>query len=574
MSIFRALADKTFFFHGRNFNTRIIVPTVLVLIALVIATNIFYFTRFSHYSRQLIDDKLNANINSLNQYLTECKNNTKAAAVSMAINPSAIRAIANKDIPEISRIFTAAKELYGITYFTITDNKGIVLLRTHGYEKRGDSVAHIQNISDALNGKVSSYFEEAVVAKVTCHTGAPVYSANNKLLGIISAGIRFDTDQAVDDLKKILNSEITILYGDTRVSTTITHDGHRIVDTKLDPIMTKTIIENKHEYHGEAELLGTKYDLFYKPLLNPKNSVFATISLALPETELIFHSKKTLEYGLLLGLFGLLASSMLLYYIISSISAPIIKLSTEMQQVANGNLEIAINADREDEIGLLSKSLRRVIYTVRKLIEGINNMITEHQQGNTNYRMDTGSFNGEYKILADHITELANFSMKDQLTGMLNRRAFNNRIELEWSRSVREKTPLSILIMDIDKFKKYNDTFGHLQGDMALRAVAKVLTNTIKRSLDVVARWGGEEFIVLLPGTDPEGARAVGELIRVRIENLVIPCTDQQAKNVTISIGAYSMVPQKDDTVDKFIIMADAALYQAKEAGRNRVVVS
>jgi diguanylate cyclase (GGDEF)-like protein len=162
-------------------------------------------------------------------------------------------------------------------------------------------------------------------------------------------------------------------------------------------------------------------------------------------------------------------------------------------------------------------------------------------------------------------------SMIDQLTSIPNRRGFDNRMDMEWVRAIRENTLVSILIMDVDKFKVYNDTYGHQQGDMALRAVAKTLTRSLDRSGDFAARWGGEEFVVLLPNTDLKGALNIAEKIRLNISNVIIPCADGTETKVTISIGVKTHAPRQDSSRESFISEADRALYKAKETGRNRV---
>jgi len=162
-------------------------------------------------------------------------------------------------------------------------------------------------------------------------------------------------------------------------------------------------------------------------------------------------------------------------------------------------------------------------------------------------------------------------SLIDQLTSIPNRRGFDNRMDMEWIRAIRENTSISILLMDVDKFKVYNDTYGHQQGDRVLQAVAKTMTQSLHRPGDYAARWGGEEFIVLMPNTDLDGAMAIAEKIRRDVSNVVIPCEDGTETMVTVSIGVNSLTPQRAGSRDDFIAGADKALYNAKESGRNQV---
>ena len=173
--------------------------------------------------------------------------------------------------------------------------------------------------------------------------------------------------------------------------------------------------------------------------------------------------------------------------------------------------------------------------------------------------------------IINQIRTIEKLSMTDQLTGIPNRRSLDKRLHLEWCRAIRDKTPLSILMMDLDKFKNYNDTYGHQQGDAALRAVAKIYSQSLRRRIDFVARWGGEEFALLLPNTPLGGALDVAEKIRRDIENVVIPCQDGSTTRITVSIGVNTQIPTPDSFLEFFIAGGDSALYTAKNEGRNRV---
>jgi diguanylate cyclase (GGDEF)-like protein len=163
----------------------------------------------------------------------------------------------------------------------------------------------------------------------------------------------------------------------------------------------------------------------------------------------------------------------------------------------------------------------------------------------------------------------------DPLTNIANRRAFDERLAVEWKRAIREKKPLSFLMMDVDKFKTYNDTYGHPQGDVLLRAVAKTFAAAARRPFDMAARLGGEEFGVLLPGASLENALEIAEKIRSDVEATGVPAKDGKIMtSATISIGVVSAAPRSDDGVKDFIAKADAYLYSAKNTGRNKIFSS
>jgi len=184
--------------------------------------------------------------------------------------------------------------------------------------------------------------------------------------------------------------------------------------------------------------------------------------------------------------------------------------------------------------------------------------------------------NNQMKII-NLLRTIENLSMTDQLTEMPNRRSFDNRLNLEWNRALREGSPLSLMFMDVDRFKNYNDTYGHPQGDSALKTVAKIFRKELKRSTDYAARWGGEEFAALLSNTESAGALEVAEKIRMKIENAKIPLPDGEITRVTASVGLCSRIPKPDspnNSIDDFIRAADKALYTAKNSGRNAVAAA
>jgi diguanylate cyclase (GGDEF)-like protein len=166
-------------------------------------------------------------------------------------------------------------------------------------------------------------------------------------------------------------------------------------------------------------------------------------------------------------------------------------------------------------------------------------------------------------------------SATDPLTGLANRRAFDESLKREWARGIRSGRPLSLAMIDIDFFKGFNDLYGHLGGDDCLRRVARTLRDAVpRRHSDLVARYGGEEFAVLLVDTDIEGARTVSERLRSGVAGLNIPHGGSAAAaHVTVSIGAASLIPDGGRPPAALIAVADTLLYRAKDAGRNRVAV-
>ena len=163
-------------------------------------------------------------------------------------------------------------------------------------------------------------------------------------------------------------------------------------------------------------------------------------------------------------------------------------------------------------------------------------------------------------------------SLIDQLTNIPNRRSFDDRIKMEWKQAIREKTPISLMIIDMDNFKDLNDNYGHQQGDIVLQKAAALLPQSFKRPGDFAARWGGEEFVVLLPNTTLEGAKELAEKIRSGIEKMTNKAANGSEIKITASIGVNSLIPGIETSMDAFFANADKALYMAKDAGKNRVI--
>jgi diguanylate cyclase (GGDEF)-like protein len=175
----------------------------------------------------------------------------------------------------------------------------------------------------------------------------------------------------------------------------------------------------------------------------------------------------------------------------------------------------------------------------------------------------------ELQIANQHLEELASL---DGLTGLANRRGFDRELELAWRRAAERRTPLALMMIDIDHFKLFNDRYGHVRGDACLRAVGETLSLVTLEEAVIVARYGGEEFALLLPGIDIERATALAEEARRAIQDLLIAHAEAPCGIVTISVGVESLVPELYQSADGLVEAADRALYAAKRCGRNTVV--
>jgi diguanylate cyclase (GGDEF)-like protein len=196
-------------------------------------------------------------------------------------------------------------------------------------------------------------------------------------------------------------------------------------------------------------------------------------------------------------------------------------------------------------------------------------------------RDDNGAMVAAVQTLRDMTEEktaqatLERLATRDGLTGLANRRCFDDTLHAEWARALRQKQPLSLLMVDVDNFKAYNDANGHLGGDECLKRIATAVASEM-RANDLVARYGGEEFAVILPNQALKGAAIVAERIRSRVERLTMHgdaggAISSALRHVTVSIGAATAIASTDTSAQQLVSIADAALYRAKHMGRNRI---
>ncbi|KYC40320.1 diguanylate cyclase [Scytonema hofmannii PCC 7110] len=266
-------------------------------------------------------------------------------------------------------------------------------------------------------------------------------------------------------------------------------------------------------------------------------------------------------------LFAIIASvvTIIAFAIGQLLTKPIIYLTNIVLQFTAGNLDIRAKITSLDEIGQLAKSFNNMALQLQTSFETLEQRVQQR----------TAEL-----VIAKEKAEDANQKLEqlvnlDGLTQVANRRCFDGRLQEEWQRLAREQQFLSLILFDVDKFKSYNDYYGHLRGDDCLITIAQTVQQVARRPADLVARYGGEEFSVLLPNTDLAGAIEVAQNIQQAIHALVIPHAKSDVKGiVTVSMGISSGIPTLDIKPDTLIASADKALYDAKQQGRDRYCYS
>ena len=227
--------------------------------------------------------------------------------------------------------------------------------------------------------------------------------------------------------------------------------------------------------------------------------------------------------------------------------------------------------DHEADYRALTKSgeyvwIRYVVHVVRKPDGEVDSLI--------GFMFDISERKRIENRLLTLQKELEELSFKDGLTGVPNRRMFDSVFDEEWAKATRSSQPLSVIMLDIDYFKQFNDEYGHIQGDECLRVVARLLSRCATRATDFVARYGGEEFVFVLPETNEIAAHKLAERCRQSILQEQMPHAQGMESIVTVSLGISTLVPKHGDDQLEFLQRVDSALYQAKSEGRNRVVAA
>ena len=250
-------------------------------------------------------------------------------------------------------------------------------------------------------------------------------------------------------------------------------------------------------------------------------------------------------------------------------------ITTTILALADGARDVPVPMrDRSDELGQMAKAIETLRRNAIEA-EAIGRAMLELQQARAEEKAallrELTRSNGELTALN---LELESLAATDALTGVPNRRSFNLALAREWRRAEREEIQLAFALLDIDCFKAFNDRYGHQAGDACLARVAAAVVHAVRRPGDIVARYGGEEFAVILPATDLDGGLVVAECIRNQVAAMQVPHADGLCGIVTVSVGVAALIPGQAESSDDLLRLADAALYAAKRAGRDRVMAS
>jgi sigma-B regulation protein RsbU (phosphoserine phosphatase) len=303
-----------------------------------------------------------------------------------------------------------------------------------------------------------------------------------------------------------------------------------------------------------------KEESIYLGMIVPKNEILKVHYQIEEQIEII--SKNTILYSIVVSILLILIVVILIVLFTVKETKQIRILNEAAKDIQEKNFNISVPVVSKNDVGELAETFNHMIETIQLSYQQLETY-TQELEKKVEERTE------HLRIANEELERLAQF---DGLTNLFNRRALDHNLDVYWRKNQRNQTPLSFLIIDIDYFKKYNDTYGHLEGDKCLKDVAQSLKNTLKRPTDFVARYGGEEFGVIIDG-DSEQALNIAEFLRKTIEELNIPHKTSDKGIVSISIGVNTLIPSAETTISNFIVEADQALYQSKENGRDQVTL-
>jgi len=420
-----------------------------------------------------------------------------------------------------------------------------------------------------------SIFIDQTVPTLVINTIYPIYDPSNNLLGVFHSGVRLRSISSfLSQLKFSPSGETFIMELNGNLVATSTEDTpYQNQEGNLIPLNAKNSpnsligaiasqLEQKYSDLGSiSETINLRVDLKHNILfaqVEPYKDDYGLhwlLVTIIPRSDFMKEIDENRRITLLLSGCTLILSIIVGIISANYISQPIERLNQASGDIAEGKLTSTVIVTQIAELQNLADSFHFMAHQLKNAFETLENKVKERTE--------------ELLIANEKLELIANL---DGLTQIANRRRFDQYLQLEWQRHLREKQPLTLILIDIDYFKRYNDYFGHQQGDECLQKVAQTIASIPKRSSDLTARYGGEEFAVILVNTDIQGGVTIAEEIRGAIASLKIDHPQSEITNhVTLSLGVFSIIPDYNNTIEDFIKTTDQALYFAKSQGRNRI---
>lgn len=471
---------------------------------------------------------------------------------------------------------------------TERDHRVMTLFRVDDTGQRSSPTARANNYFDA---RIRPWFQEAVAADsirwypayryaiqdaqgiydaLGMGMSAPLYDVKRQFIGVVTA------DVSLSQVSSFLTTQIASLGGiaflaeqggELLASSTdepiYRLDGDRVMRFKTDesdnPIirMAGMVIRTSktHEDNRFVAVNGECYLIHWQTIQLPDGPAL-TIGFALPESRFADTARQAFGSISFLACTCVALGVLLALMVAQWLARPLLSLSLWAKQLANGNWQAeAPYSSPVLEVSNLTLILHNMATRLQSHAEQLEQQVAER----------TAS-------LEEANRQLARLSVTDGLTGVANRRHFDEVLAAEWARATRTEQPLALIMLDVDFFKQYNDRYGHPAGDAVLKRIATVMAKNARRISDLAARYGGEEFVLIAANTGRDVALHMAQAIRQGVEELAIPHEGALVGHVTVSLGMVVMEPNRALTTHQLIACADAALYQAKSNGRNQVM--
>jgi len=441
-------------------------------------------------------------------------------------------------------------------------NQKYVLDRKHRiidsqvFAQLGNGVAHFADDAPDMKGRPYwGVYSTAAGQKSVVMLRDILFKGNNRLAGTLFIGLKpTHFSRIFDSVDLGYGSRLFVVDSrDGRIVVSGGQDNSDAVESGLVAAIAQTVANGGKDFTSYQDGNKKKHLAAFAPIPHTDWMVVSTTPLNALNAEVRSIRNKII----LIGVLCFIVSFALSFIIARSISLPLKQLVGVMKETKTGNYLIRMDYEGKDEITVLSQRF--------------NEMASKVYLHNEHLEEQVAARTRELELANQKLEAL---SATDSLTGIANRRRFDEALTSELRRAVRSQKPLALLMLDVDFFKNYNDRYGHLAGDACLRTVAQILRTSSRRATDLAARYGGEEFSIIVAESDSERAMQLAENIRAAIENLHIPHEDSPFGFVTCSIGVIAV--QVDDSIstDTLLRLADAAMYLAKSQGRNRVVLN
>ena len=347
-------------------------------------------------------------LTTMNSILKDYEIKSASAAKSLAADAGVILAVQQGNAAAVkTEVSRFVKEMAAdVDFVTITNRQGSVIARTLD-DKAGDSVAGQANIARALKGETATVTETGADISLAIRTGTPVKDSSGNVIGAVSAGYSLVNAKFVDEMKSMTGNEFTVFVGDERVNTTIISNGQRVVGTRLDQKIAKTVLEEKTQYFGSADILGVPYATAYQPIVDSGNRAIGIYfaGLSLVESNAAMRNATAISVVLVLVLV-LLAITLLVLFVRRTISRPLDQMAEVATQLSQGNLNLALEYRAKNELGMLADALRSTVSSLQSYIQDISEKLHQMAQGDMRVRVDL-DYAGDFTPIREALVQIS-----------------------------------------------------------------------------------------------------------------------------------------------------------------------